>query len=216
MALGYHQSEAQALTLCEALRKENPYVTAIQADVTSPEQVRRLVQLTEARLGEVDVLVNNAGIAQQKLFCELSTQEWQRMFDVNVTGAFLCAQAVCKQMITRHSGCIVNISSIWGLVGASCEVHYSAAKAAVIGFTKALAKELALSGIRVNCVAPGVVETDMVAHLGAEALEALRQETPLGRLGTCGDIAQAIYYLASEEASFLTGQVISPNGGLVI
>lgn len=216
VAIGYHESEERALCLVRELTALGAQATAVCADVADPAQVRRLVSLTEARLGPVDALVNNAGISQQKLFCDITEEDWRRMFDVNVSGVFHCAQAVARGMIDRHCGSIVNISSIWGLAGASCEVHYSAAKAAVIGFTKALAKELALSGIRVNCVAPGVVETEMNAFLGKETLETLRQETPLQTLGTCADIAHAIYFLASDEAAFITGQVLSPNGGIVI
>lgn len=216
VAIGYCSSQAQALTLADELTAQGAHVTAVQADVADPVQVRRMVSLTQARLGEIDVLVNNAGIAQQKLFCDITEEDWWRMFGVNVAGAFHCAQAVARGMIDRHTGAIVNVSSIWGMVGASCEVHYSASKAAVSGFTKALAKELSLSGVRVNCVAPGVIDTDMNVHLSAEALGALRQETPLGTLGTCEDIANAIYFLASEQAAFITGQVLSPNGGIVI
>ena len=166
--------------------------------------------------GPVDVLVNNAGIAEQKVFADITEQDWDRMFATNVKGMYLCAQAVLSDFLQKQSGAIVNLSSVWGITGASCEVHYSAAKAAVIGFTKALAKELAPSGVRVNCVAPGVIDTDMNAALAEEALAVLREETPLGAIGTPEQVAEAIYFLAGEGAGFITGQVLSPNGGFVI
>ena len=186
-------------------------VAAVQADVSDPEAVKRLTDGLH-----VDVLVNNAGIAGQKLFCETTPEEWDRMFAVNVRGMYLCARAVLPGMIRRGSGKIINLSSIWGITGASCEAAYSASKAAVIGLTRALAKELGPSGIQVNCVAPGVVDTDMNQTLTADDLTALREETPLGTLGTPEQIADTIFYLASSGADFITGQVISPNGGLVI
>ncbi len=186
-------------------------VAAVQADVSDPEAVKRLTDGLH-----VDVLVNNAGIAGQKLFCETTPEEWDRMFAVNVRGMYLCARAVLPGMIRQGSGKIINLSSIWGITGASCEAAYSASKAAVIGLTRALAKELGPSGIQVNCVAPGVVDTDMNQTLTADDLAALREETPLGTLGTPEQIADTIFYLASSGADFITGQVISPNGGLVI
>ena len=186
-------------------------VAAVQADVSDPEAVKRLTDGLH-----VDVLVNNAGIAGQKLFCETTPEEWDRMFAVNVRGMYLCARAVLPGMIRQGSGKIINLSSIWGITGASCEAAYSASKAAVIGLTRALAKELGPSGIQVNCVAPGVVDTDMNQTLTADDLAALREETPLGTLGMPEQIADTIFYLASSGADFITGQVISPNGGLVI
>ncbi len=189
---------------------------ALQADVSNPADVARLFDETEARLGPVEILVNNAGIAQQKLFTDLTDEDWRRMFAVSVDGTFYCCRRAVPAMVHKKRGVIVNLSSMWGQVGASCEVHYSAAKGAVIAFTKALAKELGPSGIRVNCVAPGVIRTEMNAALDAETMEALWQETPLMRLGSPEDVAAAILFLCSDRASFLTGQVISPNGGLVI
>ena len=189
---------------------------AVHADVSDAAQVRTMVQRVNEVFGHIDILVNNAGIAQSKLFTELAADDWDAMFDVNVKGVFHCCQSVLPGMISRKKGCIINVSSIWGLVGASCEVHYSAAKAAVIGLTKALAKEMGPSGIRVNAVAPGVIETDMIAGLDRQTREALKEETPLCRIGTAEDVAQTIRFLASEGAGFVTGQVISPNGGFVI
>lgn len=167
-------------------------------------------------LGHIDVLVSNAGIAQQKLFTDITPEEWQRMMDVNLSGTFHLCQLVLPDMIRRRYGRILTVSSMWGQTGGSCEVHYSAAKAGLIGLTKALAKEEGLSGITVNCVAPGVIETDMMAAFSAEDKQALAEETPLGRLGTPEDVASLLVFLAGEGASFITGQVFGVNGGLVI
>lgn len=162
--------------------------------------------------GVFDCIVNNAGIAQQKLFTDITEQDWDRMFNVNIKGMFLVTSRFVKEMIARHSGSIVNISSIWGLGGGSCEVHYASSKAAVIGFTRALAAELGPSGIRVNCVAPGVIETDMNKMLDSEAIEALKEETPLCCTGSPAQVAEAVYFLA-EGGDFITGEVLKVSGG---
>ena len=170
----------------------------------------------EDALGPADVVVNNAGISSQRLFTDISESEWDNMFDVHVKGTYLCCQRALPYMIHEKKGSIVNVSSMWGQVGGSCEVHYSAAKGAVIALTKALAMELAPSGIRVNCVAPGVINTDMVQVLGQETVEELIRETPLGRLGTPEDIAYAVAFFASERAGFITGQVLTADGGFIV
>lgn len=216
VAVHYNKSEQAALNLCADIAQQGGRAMAVHADVSDAAQVRTMVQRVNEVFGHIDILVNNAGIAQSKLFTELAADDWDAMFDVNVKGVFHCCQSVLPGMISRKKGCIINVSSIWGLVGASCEVHYSAAKAAVIGLTKALAKELGPSGIRVNAVAPGVIETDMIAGLDRQTREALKEETPLCRIGRAEDVAQTIRFLASEGAGFVTGQVISPNGGFVI
>ena len=185
---------------------------AVKCDVSDPPSVTKAF----SELPAFDVLINNAGIAGFSLFQDLSEAEWERMIGTNLGGVYRCTRAVLPGMIAKKRGCIVNVSSMWGQVGASCEVAYSAAKAGVIGLTKALAKEVGPSGIRVNCIAPGVIDTDMNAALTEEALAELAEETPLGRIGTAEEIAGQIYWLASEEASFLTGQVLGSNGGLVI
>ena len=167
-------------------------------------------------LGDPDILVNNAGVAWQKLFTDVTAAEWDAMFGVCVKGAFHCCQAVLPHMIRQKWGRIINVSSMWGQVGASCEAPYSAAKAALIGLTKALAKEEGPSGITVNCVAPGVIDTEMMAAFSAGDKAVLAEETPLGRLGTPEDVAAAIAFLASEAGSFFTGQVLCPNGGFVV
>ncbi len=216
VAVHYHKSEEAALALCRQIAEQGGKALAVCADVTDRSQVDAMTQRVTEVFGKIDVLVGNAGIAQQKLFTDISAADWDAIFDVNVKGVFHCCQSVLPGMISRKSGCIVNVSSIWGLVGASCEAHYSAAKAAVIGLTKALAKELGPSGIRVNAVAPGVINTAMTANLDEQTRDALKDETPLCRLGTAEDVAQAILFLASDNAGFITGQVLSPNGGFVI
>lgn len=214
--VNYRSAREQAEALCAQLNAKGGRAIPICADVSVRSQVEAMVETVVKELGRIDVLVNNAGIAQQKLFSDITEAEWDRMLNVNLKGMFHCCQAVLPGMIHNKSGRIINLSSMWGLCGASCEVHYSAAKAAVIGFTKALAKELGPSNITVNCVAPGVIETEMNAALSAGDLAELREETPLMRLGTPREVAQAIYFLASDEASFFTGQILSPNGGFVI
>ncbi len=210
----YHRSEDGARALAEELNRDPQAAGAEirRADVADRAQVEAMFRA----VGGVDLLVNNAGVAQQKLFTDLTEEDWQRMFAVDVTGVFHCCQAALPAMIRRKRGGIVNVSSMWGQVGASCEAHYSAAKAAVIGLTKALAKELGPSGIRVNCVAPGVIDTRMNAALGPEALRALEEQTPLGRIGAPEEVAAAVSFLASPEAGFITGQVLGVNGGMII
>lgn len=185
-------------------------------DVTDAEAVVRMGDAVERELGTVTALVNNAGIAQQKLLTDVTDAEWHRMMATHVDGAFYTCRRFLPGMIRRQTGSIVNISSMWGQVGGSCEVPYSAAKAALIGFTRALAKEVGPSGIRVNCVAPGVIQTDMMAGFDEAALQELREETPLCRLGTVQDVAQAAAFLLSDAAGFITGQVLAPNGGMII
>ena len=167
-------------------------------------------------LGFIGTLVNNAGIAQQKLFTDITDGDWENMLGVHLGGTFRCCRAALPEMLRRHSGSIINISSMWGQTGGSCEVHYSAAKAGVIGLTKALAKEVAPSGITVNCIAPGVIRTRMLDGFSEDELAALAEETPAGRLGTPGDVAGAAVFLAGEDARFITGQVLGVNGGFVV
>lgn len=212
----YHKQRALAQALCEQLRQAGAQAACVQADVAERAQVQAMLAQTERQFGPVEVLVNNAGIAQQALFTDVSEAEWDRMFAVNVKGMFHCTQGVLGKMISQKRGKIVNISSMWGQIGASCEVSYSAAKAAVIGLTKALAKEVGPSGIQVNCVAPGVIDTEMNAALDASTRAMLAEETPLGVLGTAEDVARAIVFLASPQADFITGQVLGVNGGFVI
>ena len=185
-------------------------------DVSDADAVARMRESIETELGAVDVLVNNAGVAQQKLVTDITPTEWRDMMGVHLDGTFYCCREFLPSMIRNHCGTIINISSMWGQVGASCEVHYSAAKAGVIGLTKALAKEVGPSGVRVNCVAPGVIRTDMLNGFSDEELQVLADDTPLMRLGTPEDIAETVAFLASVKASYITGQVLAPNGGFVI
>ncbi len=216
VALAYHTHEPEAQKLAAQLCREGLESAVFRADISDPKQVNEMVERVQKRYGFIDTLVNNAGIAGQALFTEITQEEWHRMFAVHVDGAFYCTQAVLPEMIRRKTGVIINVSSIWGMVGASCEVHYSAAKAALIGLTKALAKEVGPSGIRVNCVAPGVIDTAMSGVLDEQTLLSLREETPLGMIGSPDDAAAAIAFFASDRARFITGQVLSPNGGFVI
>lgn len=189
---------------------------AVQADVADPAQVEAMFAAAEKTFGGVDVLVCNAGIAAQKLFTDVTDEEWRRMLDVHLSGAFYCCRRALPHMIHQKWGRILTVSSMWGQVGGSCEVAYSAAKAGLIGLTKALAKEEGPSGITVNCVAPGVIDTDMMASFTAEDKAALAEETPVGRLGTAEEVAKLLLYLAGEDAGYITGQVFGVNGGLVI
>ena len=205
VCINYRQRRDCAEDLAAELTAEGCRVMVCQADVSDRGAVNAMVRRVEETFGPVSLLVNNAGIAGQALFQEISDTLWHRYFAVNVDGAFHCTQAVLPHMLHEHEGCIINISSIWGLRGASCEVTYSCTKAALIGLTRSLAAELAPTQIRVNCVAPGVIKTDMLDALPPEVLPQLAEQTPLGRLGTPEDIAHAVAFLADEKASFITG-----------
>lgn len=216
VVIGYNKSIDAANELQSNLSKQGYSVTTHKCDVTNSNDTNGIVEFAVQKFGKVDVLVCNAGIAQQKLFTDITDEDWSNMINTNLTGCFNCCRAASKVMVSKHSGSIVNISSMWGISGASCEVHYSASKAGVIGLTKALAKELAPSNIRVNCVAPGVIKTDMLSSFSDQELEELKVETPLSHLGTPEDIAKAVYFLSSDDASFITGQVLSVDGGFIL
>lgn len=216
VVIHYHTGREQAELLARELEQQGCTVITQQADLRDSGQVQQMVQRVAQCWGPVDILVNNAGIAQQKLFTDLTDGDWRNMFAVHVDGTFYCSRAVLSGMLHQHRGCIVNVSSMWGQTGGSCEVHYSAAKGAIQSMTKALAKEVGPSGIRVNCVAPGVIQTEMNRQLDGETLDALREETPLGLLGTAEDVANLIYFLATSESGFITGQIVAVNGGIVI
>lgn len=215
VVVNYNKSKNEAFELAENIKNLGGNAIAAEADVSKFEETQKLINLSLNEFGKIDVLVNNAGISLQKIFQDVSEAEWKNLFDVNVGSVFNCCSCVLKDMIPRKSGKIINISSIWGMVGASMEVHYSASKAAVIGFTKALAKELGPSGINVNCVAPGVIDTKM-NNFDQETLAELKNETPLRKIGSALDIAKTVLFLASSDTDFITGQVISTNGGFVI
>ena len=215
VCVNYIQQREAAEAVAAQIRSIGQNAMAYQADVADGEAVNAMVRAAEAQLGPVSLAVNNAGISGQGLFQDTSDEMWDRHMAVNLGGARNVIRAVLPHMLSEKSGCIVNISSIWGLRGASCEVAYACSKAAVIGLTRSLALELAPSGIRVNCVAPGCIDTDMVKVLGDETRSMLIEETPLGRLGTPEDIAHAVAFFASDKASFLTGQVLTADGGFI-
>ena len=211
IAFFYKSSEQRAGELCAKTG-----ATAIKCDVSDADEVRLAVERAAEALGGIDVLINNAGIAEFAFFDTISDEQWRKMIDTNLSGAFYVSRETVKHMIAQKSGVIVNIGSMWGKVGASCEVHYSAAKAGLRGMTMALAKEVGPSGIRVNCIEPGVIATEMNARLGEDDIKALCEQTPLCRVGTPLDVAELAYFLASDKASFITGQTVGVDGGFAI
>lgn len=215
VAVNGRDGEAVEKTVTE-IRVAGGEAAGFVCDVTDSAAVNRMGDAIEGSLGAVSALVNNAGIAQQQLLTHLTDADWHRMMATHADAAFYTCRRFLPEMIRQKAGGIVNVSSMWGQTGGSCEVHYSAAKAALIGLTRALAKEVGPSGVRVNCVAPGVIETDMMAAFDEETRQQLREETPLGRLGSPEDVARSVAFLLSEEAGFITGQVLAPNGGIVI
>lgn len=215
IALNYNSSYNYALKLKQELSAVT-HIEIFKADVSDSSEVDKMFSEIEKIFGGIDVLVNNAGVSQQVLFTDITDEMWQKMIGVNLTGAFNCCRRALPYMISKKSGKIINIASMWGEVGASMEVHYSASKAGLIGLTKALAKEVGLSGITVNAVSPGVIETDMMSQFSDDDKKMLADETPLGVIGNTDSIASAVSFIASEKADFITGQVISVNGGFVI
>lgn len=216
VAINYCHSEQAALTLVQEITAAGGDAFAVKADISDEQQVAAMMQQVLSRFGKLDVLIHNAGIACQGLLADMDTAQWKQMTGIHMDGAYYCCRTAIPDMVRRQSGVILTVSSMWGVTGASCEVAYSAVKAGLIGFSKALAKELGPSGIRVNCVAPGVIKTDMCASFDEETLSSLCEETPLGRIGTPEDVANALLFLASDKASFITGQVLGVNGGFVI
>ena len=217
VGVNYFHSKQQALALVEELEKCGVQAVAIQGDVSQSQQAAELVAAAEQEFGALDALVCNAGVAgAQALLTDLTDQQWRWTAGTNLDGVVYTIRAAVSGMVRRQKGSIVTISSMWGLTGGSCEAAYSAVKAGVIGLTRAMAKELGPSHIRVNCVAPGVIDTDMNAHLTSEDMQALAEETPLGRIGRPEDVAQGVFFLASDAADFITGQVLPIDGGMVI
>ncbi len=216
MGIVCRKAKDRAEALAEELAALGVPVKVYVCDVAQREQVQAMTAAFLREFGRIDVLVCNAGIARQELFTDITEAGWREVMGVDLDGVFYCAQAVLPDMLHRKAGKIITLSSMWGQVGASCEVAYSTAKAGVIGLTKALAKELGPSGITVNCVAPGVIDTEMNGNLSQDIKDELAEETPLERLGTPEDVAQAVWFLASSAGDFFTGQVLAPNGGFLI
>ena len=212
--LNYHNSEEQAKQLQEELKKEDIAIEIVKADVSKREDVKALMHVAMEKYGTIDVLINNAGIDQVKPFAEITDGDWNTMLQTNLTSAFYCTQEALPSMLQKQVGCIINISSVWGITGGSCEVAYSVSKAGMDGMTKALAKELGPSHIRVNSIAPGMIMTDMNAGYTVQELEEIKKAIPLERIGKPEDIAKCIKWLV--EDNYTTGQIISPNGGWVI
>ncbi len=216
VAVHYHTGEEEALSLCRELEESGAAALPVRADVAVSREVANMVDNVLSNFHTLDTLVCNAGISLPKLFTDYTDEDWRTLHAVNLDGVFYACRAALPHMIHRKQGQIVTVSSMWGVTGGSCEVAYSSSKAAVIGLTKALAKEVGPSGITVNCIAPGVIDTRMNAALTPADLDALKDETPLERLGTPEDVAGAAVFLASPAAAFITGQVLSVNGGIVI
>lgn len=213
VVIGYKNSEYAAKTLQQSIKQNGADALALYCDVADVQSVETFIKQAKCSFPTIDVLVNNAGIAQQKLITDITNVDWNTMIATNLSGVFYTCRAIAPIFIHQKSGAIINISSMWGVVGASCEVHYSAAKAGVIGLTKALAKELGPSNIRVNCVAPGVIDTEMNENIDLSTLASLSDDTPLCRIGTPKEVAEAVFYLA-DKAEFITGQVLNVNGGI--
>ena len=209
VVLNYNKSESYA----QDVKKELNNVEIFKADVSKKEEANALIDFAIKKYGKIDVLINNAGIAQTKLFTEITDEDWKDIIDTNLNSAFYCSREAVKNMIHNKSGLIINISSIWGITGASCEVAYSTSKAAINGFTKALAKELGPSNIRVNAIAPGIINTEMNSYLSKDELKNIKEEIPLEKIGDPVDIAKCVKWLI--EDNYTTGQIISINGGWI-
>jgi len=214
VVLNYNNSEEAAKQIQKELEEQNIKIEIFKADVSKREEVKELVKFTLNKFKNIDILINNAGISQVKSFLEITDKDWDYMLQVNLNSVFYCTQEVLENMIHNKKGCIINISSIWGITGGSCEVHYSVSKAGIDGMTKALAKELGPSNIRVNSIAPGAIMTDMNQDYTDDDIKEINNQIPLGKFGETIDIAKCVKWLI--EDNYTTGQVISPNGGWVI
>ena len=214
VVLNYNKSEKQAKQIKKELEEQGINIEICKADVSKREEVKKLVKFALNKFGNIDVLINNAGIAKLQMFNDITDSDWNEMIGTNLNSVFYCLQEALPNMIHNKNGCIISISSIWGLVGASCEVAYSVSKAGIDGMTKSLAKELGPSNIRVNSIAPGVIDTEMNSNLDNAIKEEIKNETPLNKIGKPIDIYRCVKWLIEDE--FTTGQIISPNGGYVI
>lgn len=216
VAVNYRQKRSAAEETLALIRAAGGNGSLFKADVSSETEVNEMTEKIINDLGNIEVVVNNAGISEQLLFSDITEEKWDRMFDVNIKGMRNVIHAVLPCMIHEKYGRIINISSMWGISGASCEVHYSASKSAVIGLTKALAKELGPSGITVNCVAPGLIDTEMNGHISKEIIDELVAETPVMKIGKPSDVAEAVMFFASERSGFVTGQTLCVDGGFIL
>lgn len=214
VVLNYNKSEKQAKQIQKELQGQGKNIEIYKADISKREEVKKMIKFTLNKFKNIDILINNAGIAKLQMFNDITDEDWNEMINTNLNSVFYCTQEVLENMVHNKNGCIINISSIWGMVGASCEVAYSVSKAGIDGMTKALAKELGLSNIRVNSIAPGVIDTEMNSNLDNVIKEEIKNETPLNKIGKPIDIYRCVKWLIEDE--FTTGQVISPNGGYVI
>ena len=214
IVLNYNKSEKEAKEIQDDLLNKGKRIEIFKADVSKREEVQKLINYTLNKFNRIDVLINNAGISQTKLFTDITDEDWKMMLDNNLNSVFYCTQEVLKEMINKKQGLIINISSVWGLVGASCEVHYSVTKAGIDSMTKSLAKELGPSNIRVNSIAPGIIDTDMNKGYSKEEIDNIKEEIPLRKIGKVEDIAKCVKWLIEDE--YVTGQIISINGGWVI
>lgn len=214
VVLNYNKSEKQAKQIQKELQGQGKNIEIYKADISKREEVKKMIKFTLNKFKNIDILINNAGIAKLQMFNDITDEDWNEMINTNLNSVFYCTQEVLENMVHNKNGCIINISSIWGMVGASCEVAYSVSKAGIDGMTKALAKELGLSNIRVNSIAPGVIDTEMNSNLDSRIKEEIKNETPLNKIGKPIDIYRCVKWLIEDE--FTTGQVISPNGGYVI
>lgn len=209
--LNYNKSEAEAIKIQENLKKEGNFIDIFKADVSKRNDVKRLIEFTLSKYNKIDILINNAGISQNKLFTDITDEDWNNMINTNLNSVFYATQETVHSMIHNKTGCIINISSIWGITGASCESHYAVSKAGIDALTKSLAKELGPSNIRVNSIAPGIIDTRMNEYLTEEEIMNITNEIPLEKIGKVTDITKCIEWLIEDE--YVTGQVISVNGG---
>lgn len=216
VVVNYHHSHDAAKAVEAMIAARGESALAVYADVSRTEDIQTLFETASERFGSIDVLVNNAGISRQQVLSDITDADLEELMSVNFGSVFKCCREVLPYMLRNHSGSIINISSIWGICGASCESLYAASKAAIIGFSKSLAKELGPSGIRVNCVAPGMIDTEMNAHLSTEDIKAFCDETPIERIGTAQEVASAVLFLSGESSSFTTGQVLNVDGGYAV
>ena len=212
--LNYNNSKEQAEKIQQELLEQGKEIEIIKADVSKKEEAKKLIHFAINKFNKIDILINNAGISQEGLFTDVTEEEWQKIINTNLNSVFYCTQQALKYMIPEQQGCIINISSIWGETGASCEVAYSTTKAALNGMTKALAKEVGPSNIRVNAIAPGIIDTDMNKNLTIEELKQIKEQIPLNKIGKAIDIAKCVKWLVEDE--YTTGQIISINGGWYI